>query len=58
MPDYKEMYFKMLLACEEATNIIISAQKERKALYISAKQEQKMIFVTPENNEENQNKCL
>lgn len=55
MPDYKEMYFKMLPACEKATNIIISAQKEREAFYISAKQEQKMIFVAPENNEENQN---
>ena len=35
MPDYKEMYFKLFRAAEEAINILIAAQRECEELYIS-----------------------
>ncbi|MDO4982459.1 MAG: hypothetical protein Q4E35_02760 [Eubacteriales bacterium] len=34
-PDYKEMYFKMVRASEDAINILIEAQRECEELYIS-----------------------
>jgi len=36
MPDYKELYFKMFHASEQAINILIKAQQECEELYISA----------------------
>lgn len=33
--DYKEMYFKMLRASEEAMRILIKAQQECEELYLS-----------------------
>jgi hypothetical protein len=35
MPDYQEMYLKMLKASEQAINILIEAQQECEELYIS-----------------------
>ena len=35
MPDYKEMYFKMVRASEQAINILIKAQQECEEMYIS-----------------------
>ena len=34
-PDYKEMYFKMVRASEDAINILIEAQRVCEELYIS-----------------------
>ncbi len=36
MPDYKEMYRKMVIASEAAINILIAAQKECEELYIDS----------------------
>lgn len=36
MPDYKEMYRKMVLASEAAINILIAAQRECEELYIDS----------------------
>ncbi len=35
MPDYKEMYFKMMRASEQATRILIEAQRECEELYLA-----------------------
>ncbi len=35
MPDYQEMYLKMLKASEQAINILIAAQQECEEIYIS-----------------------
>lgn len=36
MPDYKEMYLKMMRASEQAINLLIEAQKECEELYINS----------------------
>ena len=36
MPDYREMYLKMLHASEKAINILIGVQRECEELYIAA----------------------
>jgi len=36
MPDYKEMYFKLFRATEDAINILIKAQQECEEMYISS----------------------
>lgn len=36
MPDYKEMYRKMVIASEAAINILIAAQRECEELYINS----------------------
>ena len=36
MPDYKEMYLKMVRATEQAINTLIAAQQECEELYINA----------------------
>jgi len=36
MPDYKELYFKMFRASEQAVNVLITAQRECEELYISS----------------------
>ncbi len=35
MPDYKEMYFKMFRASEQAASILISTQRECEELFIA-----------------------
>lgn len=35
MPDYKEMYFTLFRATEQAINTLIEAQRECEELYIS-----------------------
>ena len=35
MPDYKEMYLKMVRATEKAMNILIQAQQECEEMYIA-----------------------
>ncbi|MDY3079201.1 MAG: hypothetical protein SOR56_03175 [Oscillospiraceae bacterium] len=39
MPDYKEMYFKMVRASEDAIRLLIRAQRECEELYMSAPEE-------------------
>ena len=36
MPDYKEMYQKMVIASEAAINILIAAQRECEGIYINS----------------------
>ena len=37
MPNYKEMYLKMVRASERAINILIEAQRECEELYLSGR---------------------
>ena len=37
MPDYKEMYLKMVRASERAINILVEAQQECEELYLSGR---------------------
>ena len=40
MTDYKEMYFKLLNATEDAMRILIKAQQECEELYLSSEDEE------------------
>ena len=40
MPDYKEMYLKMVRATEEAINTLIKVQQECEELYIEADEQE------------------
>ena len=46
MPDYKEMYLKMVRAAEDAMNLLIKAQQECEEMYISAEEEEKADEIT------------
>ena len=37
MPNYKEMYLKMVRASERAINILIEAQRECEVMYLSGR---------------------
>jgi hypothetical protein len=50
MPDYKEMYLKMLRASEQAINILIAAQRECEELYISSPQSEFQVIPLPSEN--------
>lgn len=39
MPNYEEMYFKILRASEDAISLLIRAQRECEELYMSAPEE-------------------
>ena len=39
MPDYKEMYLKMVRATEQAMNILIKMQQECEEMYLCAEEE-------------------
>ena len=39
MPDYREMYLKMMRASEQALRILIKAQQECEEMYLSAADE-------------------
>ena len=39
MPDYKEMYLKMVRAAEKATRILIEAQQECEELFLQDEEE-------------------
>ncbi|TQI69043.1 hypothetical protein [Clostridium sp. KNHs216] len=47
MPDYKEMYLKMLRTSEQAVNILITAQRECEELYISSPQPEFQVIPPP-----------
>jgi len=55
MPDYKEMYLKMLQASEQAVNILIEAQRECEELYISSPQPEPHAIPLPLENKKNLN---
>ena len=38
MADYKEMYFTLFRACEEAERILIEAQQKCEALYLDSEE--------------------
>ena len=38
MPDYKEMYLKLMRATEQAIRILIEAQQECEELYLTAEE--------------------
>ena len=46
MPDYKEMYRKMVQETEKAVRILINAQRECEDMYINAP-EQNIISIEP-----------
>jgi hypothetical protein len=47
MPEYKEMYYKLLRASEEAVNLLIAAQQECEEMYLSASEpELKIVKLT------------
>ena len=39
MPDYKEMYLKMMRATEKAIKILVDAQRECEEMYINSNDE-------------------
>ena len=45
MPDYKEMYFKMMRASEAAIRILIAAQRECEEMYL--KEEEPSLTLLP-----------
>ena len=50
MPDYKEMYFKLFRASEQAINTLIQAQQECEELYISQPEpDLKVVSISTEN---------
>lgn len=52
MPDYKEMYLKMVRASEKALNIIIAAEQECEELYIAnSSAELKAVSFSAENSQ-------
>lgn len=44
MPDYKEMYLKMMRASEQAIRVLIEAQRECEELYLSAPEPELFLF--------------
>lgn len=54
MPDYREMYLKMMRASEEAIRILIKAQQECEEMYLSADDEPIRLLPLPENNAKQQ----
>ena len=44
MPDYRELYFTLFRASEQAVNTLIEAQRKCEELYISAPREELLPF--------------
>lgn len=47
MPDYKELYFKMFRASEDAIDILVAAQRECEELFISSPESGVTIVALP-----------
>lgn len=47
MPDYKELYFKLFRASEEAINALIKAQKECEELVLSQPEPRLKVIAMP-----------
>lgn len=52
MPDYKELYLKMVRATEAAVDLLIKAQQECEELYISAPEPELKLVELPEKEKE------
>ena len=50
LPDYKEMYYKLFRASEQAVRILISAQRECEKIYTSTP-EPELRFIFPVSTE-------
>ena len=48
MPDYKEMYIRMMRASEQAIRILIKAQQECEELYVSEPEAELTVFLGKE----------
>lgn len=55
MVDYKEMYYKMVRASEQAINILIAAQRECEKLYLASK-DPDLKLIELQNNDKPQGK--
>ena len=51
MPDYKEMYLKMVRASEKAIRILVEAQQECEELYISVPEQNLKVLDISESSE-------
>ena len=51
MPDYKEMYLKMVRATEQAINTLIAAQQECEEMYLNADEVPLELFPLKEEND-------
>ena len=51
MPDYKEMYLKMVRASEQMIRILVKAQQECEELYTSVPEPELEILDIPETSE-------
>ena len=49
MPDYKELYIKMMRASEQAIRILIKAQQECEELYVSGPEPELSVLPGKEN---------
>lgn len=52
MPDYKEMYLKLLRATEDAINILVEAQQACEDLYISQPEPELTLLPLPKTAED------
>lgn len=57
MPDYKEMYFKLFRATEQAANALIDAQRECEMLYLSASEPELHVLSLEEEMQKNAEKA-
>lgn len=51
MPDYKEMYFNLFRASEEAINILVVAQRGCEEQYINQPEPEYTILLPPSDNQ-------
>ncbi|MEN6470312.1 MAG: hypothetical protein ABFC62_02485 [Clostridiaceae bacterium] len=47
MPDYREMYAKMMTACEQAIQLVITTQRECEELYVAAPEGELRMLAQP-----------
>lgn len=54
MPNYKELYFRLFRAAEDAVNTLISVQRECEELYLNApERDMKVISINGETKKQN-----
>lgn len=51
MPDYRKMYAKMMASCEQAIQLLITAQQECEELYVSAPEGELRMLARPTRRE-------
>ena len=52
MPDYREMYYKLFRASEQAVSVLLRAQRECEELYLNAPEAPIIELPHPENETE------